>query len=195
MIISDKEAAARLDSPINLINKLRKNELNNNRKNAMSLFIPATQKPDKPRAFLNPFNSNTDKQVESTLAATSSSNLIPVTTPAPQSATNPQPEIKVDSILENADSQIKLATAHDKALQLLNKSIDQLTIELDNVKADKLPSVISATSKVVESIRKERNEAAKLGKDREVHYHFYTPQTKRVEDYQVIDVQPTPATQ
>ena len=48
--------------------------------------------------------------------------------------------------------------------------------------------MISAASKTVESIRRERNENAKQGKDREVHYHFYTPEQKKVSDYEVIDV-------
>ena len=79
--------------------------------------------------------------------------------------------------------------AHDNALSVLTDAVSELKLRLGEVKADKLPSVITATSKVVESIRRERNEAAKSGKDREVHYHFYVPQQKKLENFEVIDVQ------
>ncbi len=164
MIVNDKEAAARLASPMNLINRLDKLSNSDKRKNAMSLFIPSGRVKESERLEIpqaaNPF-------VKQTLEPTKES---------------------LDNILENHESQIKLGLAHDNALKLLNNSIDTLSLRLDEVRADKLPSVISAASKTVESIRKERNEAAKNNKDREVHYHFYTPIQKSVTDYETIDV-------
>ncbi len=132
----------------------------------MSLFIPpATQKKE----LFNPFPP-----------------AMPVVEPKIESME--APKVTLDHLLENHESQIKLGLAHDKALDLLNRSVDALSAKLDDVKADKLPSVISAASKTVESIRKERNEASKSGKDREVHYHFYTPEQKSVSQYEIIDV-------
>lgn len=95
----------------------------------------------------------------------------------------------LDSLIQNHESQIKLGLAHDKSLSLLSRSIDILGAKLDEVNASRLPAVVMAASKVVESIRKERLEARKTDKDREVHYHFYTPQQKKVEEFEIIDVQ------
>ena len=105
--------------------------------------------------------------------------------------TLPESESKtplLDEILTDSDSQIKLGLAHDKALDLLTRSVDALASKLDDVKADKLPSTILAASKVVDAIRRERSESVKNNRDRDVHYHFYTPQQKKIADFEVIDV-------
>jgi hypothetical protein len=176
MIVNDKQAAARLTSPNNLINKLR-TTTSKPRSGAMSLFIRPTApnvKEEEKKGF-NPFN----KPPSDTLPA-----LIP--------KTSEQEQPKLDDILSNNESQISLGLAHDKALKLLNSSVDMLSTKLDDIKAERLPSVVVAASKVVESIRKERSEASKNNKDREVHYHFYTPEQKKVSDYDIIDVSPAP---
>jgi hypothetical protein len=107
--------------------------------------------------------------------------------PAPLDASLEKEKITLDAILSNSDTQIKLGLAHDNAVKLLNDSLGLLSAKLDDVKADKLPATIMAASKVVESIRKERIEASR-DRDREVHYHFYTPQQKKMEEFEVIDV-------
>lgn len=163
MLINDKDAIARLNSPMNLINQLRKTS---SRSSAMSLFIPAASQQKKEKSF-NPFIQ--DKKIE-------------------VKEEHKEDQTTLDSILKDSDSQIKLGLAHDKALELLTNSVNMLATKLDDVKADKLPSVISAASKTVESIRKERSEASKNNKDREVHYHFYTPQQNKVSDYEIIEV-------
>ena len=63
-----------------------------------------------------------------------------------------------------------------------------LALKLDEVKADKLPSVITAASKVVESIRRERMELNKSSKGKDVHYHFYNTEQRKISDYEVIEV-------
>lgn len=188
MIIKDSDAEKRLNSPMNLINKLTSS---GSRKAAMSLFgmdrntqriekkkkeelLPKIEKTQEQlqeeiRVSFNPF----EKKIEELVI----SQAIPTT-----------PPIVLDQIIENNDSQIKLGLAHDKALDLLNKSVELLAMKLDGVKADKLPATITAASKVVESIRRERNELNKNTKDREVHYHFYTPEQKRISEYEVIEV-------
>lgn len=170
MIINDKEASSRLSSPFNLMNKLKTLQPNNSRKNAMSLFIrPASQVKEEVkeekiqeavRAEFNPFSS------------------------LPENADVPN----LDNLIENNEVQIKLTQAHDKALELLNNSVKMLADKLDDIRPDKLPAVIAASGKVVESIRRERSEAKKNGTEKEVHYHFYTPKQKSVNDYAVIDV-------
>lgn len=183
MIISNENAVKRLSSPINLINSLREPKKNN----SMSLFgVERVSQETKQVETLevittfNPFETTTNIPLESTSHPQNK------TLQPPVEATEPQPTI--DKLLNNNESQIKLGLAHDNALELLTKSISLMKLKLDNIKPDKLPSVISATAKVVEGIRRERNEADKNDKDRDVHYHFYTPVQKRISDYEVIDV-------
>ena len=184
MIIKDKDAAARLNSPMNLVNRLK--NLSSSRKDAMGLFgvnrhkteIPPIRESGRKELetieLFNPFQPKESSQVPATVP--------PISNLPEQSTTS------LDNILENHESQIKLGLAHDNALSLLNNSIKQLAEKLDDVRADRLPSVIAAASRTVESIRKERNEQLKNNKDTEVHYHFYTPEQRKIETYEVIDV-------
>lgn len=171
MIVNDKDALARINSPINLINRMKNLSASRSndpsRKSAMSLFIKpsSTVAAEEPKQTFNPFESE-----QLPLASIQS----PI-----------QP--RLDDISSDHDSKIELALAHDSALKLLNASVSALSAKLDDVRADKLPSVIAAASKTVESIRRERNEANKNSKDREVHYHFYTPKQKELSDYIVVE--------
>ena len=170
MIINDKEAARRLDSSMNLINKLRGLSSTSPKKNAaMQLFGIGRVAPEKQiieiKSEFNPFQPEPLVEIPSEPA-----------------------ELNLDTILVDHESQIKLGLAHDRALELLNLSTEMLLTKLDDVSASKLPSVISAASKTVESIRRERSEASKNNKDREVHFHFYTPEQKKISDYEIIDV-------
>jgi len=180
MIIKDEDAIKRLNSPINLINRLRReNGKDNKKNNAMSLFGIRQAPPERTKTepSFNPFQP---------LAATTS----PIETPSelPSAPAKQEDEPNLDTILKNNNSLIKLSLAHDNAVELLNASVSALSAKLDDVRADRLPAVISAASKTVESIRRERLEASKNNKDREVHYHFYTPEQKKIEQYEVIDV-------
>ena len=130
----------------------------------------------------NPFSTKEESQTS----------LLPLSTSLhqdhPQIPTfEPLPE-RLDDILGNSESQIKLGLAHDRALDLLNRSVEMLATKLDDVSPAKLPAVISAASKTVESIRKERSEASKNNKDQSVHFHFYTPEQRKMSDYEIIDV-------
>jgi hypothetical protein len=199
MIISDEEAAKRLSSPMNLINRLRSSSP---RSGAMSLFGV-----NKSSSFLVPEKqtlkietARVENITEASEISTSKFEFNPFdklnkeltvlpkqVQTIPQQASNPDP-VKLDNLLDNSDSQIKLGLAHDSALSLLTDSITAMQTKLDDVKADKLPSVISAASKVVEGIRRERNEANKNQQGKDVHYHFYTPIQRKVEEFEVIEV-------
>ena len=122
-----------------------------------------------PIPFVNPF-SKTDQTLPT------------------ESSKSSEPSIRTDDLIEDPDNKIKLATAHNNALDLLNSAVIQLKTDLTNVDSTKLPGVITAASKVVESIRKERLEVHKTGRDKEVHHHFYMPEQKKIEQYEVIDV-------
>lgn len=188
MIISNEEAAKRLNSPGNLINKLRSATPKNS---AMGLFgvktnqTNQTKQEDNKTELVRPRIFNPFEQKNETNIAVIEKNESPVTTPNSPSEQNPS----ISNLLSDSETQIKLGLAHDNALSLLNKSVDILTTKLDDIKADKLPSVISAASKVVEGIRKERNEASRNSKGQDVHYHFYTPVARKVEEYTIIEVE------
>jgi hypothetical protein len=170
---------------MNLINRLAASK-NNSRSNAMQLFMPNKKEVSSDKKEVSSASSNLDSAITGVEHPVKNT-FNPF---EPHSVPN-TPEITapvLEQIVENQDSQIRLGLAHDKALELLNRSVDYLTAKLDDVKADKLPAVVTAASKVVESIRRERSEASKNNKDREVHYHFYTPQQKAVADYEVIEV-------
>lgn len=189
MLVSDKEALGRLGSPDNLMNRLRAGN-SNGRKGAMNLFGIGVKKDEhinntpilkqveelKPAVFQSPFSS----KEETSLTISPS---IPTFNP-PETADQPN----TDDLVSNADNQIKLAHAHDKSLETLTLAVDMLKLKLDDIKPDKLPSVISATSKVVDQIQRQRIDASKSRQDRQVHFHFYTPTQKKMEDYQVIEV-------
>lgn len=193
MLVNNDEAAKRLASPMNLINQLRASHGNNgngNKKNnAMSLFGIGRKKEEtlieEVQVTFNPFSTKEESQTS--LLPQLSSQALPVKI-LPQVLPQSERPERLDNILENHESQIKLGLAHDRALDLLNRSVEALSLKLEDVKADRLPSVISAASKTVESIRKERSESAKNGKDREVHFHFYTPTQKSISEFEVIDV-------
>jgi hypothetical protein len=167
MIINNDEASKRLNSPLNLINRLRESKTNAKAKAAMAIFIP-------PKGVMPSDTGSKQSVYKPEIAG--------VQHPAENTET-------LDQILENHEAQINLGLAHDSALKLLTNSISSLATKLDDVKPDKLPAAIMAASKVVESIRRERAEASKNNKDREVHYHFYTPEQKQLTDYEVIEVQ------
>ncbi len=164
MILSDEEVLKRLNSPMNLLNKLK--TLSNGatrRENAMDLFIKPKHQEVIPQ--------------------------IPLAVPTPTNTQEPDKPATLDSLIQNHESQIQLGLAHNNSIDLLNNSINLLRTKLDDVKAERLPSVILAASKTIESIRRERADAFKSNREREVHYHFYTPEQRKVEDFEIIEVQ------
>ena len=186
MIVKDEDAIRRLSSPMNLINRLAATK-GSSKNSAMSLFgIGKREKVDIQTE--DRINNKIDKQVESVRVSFN-----PFQSSNSQSSQVPEliretSSPILDNILKDNESQIKLGLAHDRALDLLNLSTEMLLAKLDDVSASKLPAVISAASKTVEGIRRERNESAKNNKDREVHYHFYTPEQKKLDSYEIIDV-------
>lgn len=192
MLVSDKDALVRLSSPNNLINRLR-NGLSSagsagsaGRKNAMGLFVPQaapekqlanpTQEIVKTPVKTAEWNPFTASEVEVTLRERLNSSIPQVIEPTS------------DDILDNADGKIKITQAHDDALNVLSKALTALSTKIDDVKPERLPNIIQAAMKTVESIRKEKMELFKERQGREVHFHFYEPERRQIKDYDVIDV-------
>ena len=184
MLVSETEALTRLASPLNLINRLSRSA---SRNSSMGLFgINNKQTPQtssihssssanqiQPAAPVKQFISETEAV---TTASLQSTNINEVKTPT------------LDNLIDNADSRIKLEHTHNAALEVLTDAVEMMKLKLDDIKPDKLPSVIVATNKVVESIRRERLEINKNNGNKNVNIIFYTPIQKTVEQYEVIDV-------
>jgi hypothetical protein len=176
MIIKETDALERLNSPLNLINRLRATQ-DKPRKSAMNLFgIGGASRVDENTALVSPFKPPTFATAKSVVAEVVSEKSEEIKTPS------------VDNLLENADSKIKLAQVHDLALNTLHTAITTLDTKLDDIKPEKLSQVVTAMGKTVNDIRKEQNEAARGKKDRDVTIVFYTPEQRKLSDYAVIDV-------
>jgi hypothetical protein len=169
MIISNKEALERLASPLNLINRMKKLD---KPKNPMSLFTGDSSKKSS-----LPEPSDVCKQ-----------DIIGSDTLVDDNPPQAPTPLTTDMILGEVDSKIKLALAHDKAVNIMDIALDSLKNQIDDIKPSQLPNVIAKVSKMVEGIRKERIELNKSRNDREVHLHFYTPVQKQLTDYDIIEV-------
>lgn len=101
----------------------------------------------------------------------------------------PLPEFSSEGI-NDSDTKIKLALAHDNALDLLTKSINYLRTRLDSndVKVSAVPGIMISSNKVISDIRKERLEREKARTGENIHYHFYCPNQRKIDEYEVIDV-------
>lgn len=185
MLIKDDDALRRLNSPLNLINKM-KNASSSPRNKAMSLFIKPAAPENAPNTTFEPAKSFNPFEHSSPIEDTAIAITPEIVSDSNDESKSDTPTL--DTLLENGDAQIKLAEAHDGALALLNSGITMLAAKLDDIKPEKLPAVIAAASKTVEGIRRERNEVNKNNKGRDVHYHFYTPTQKKLTDYEVTEV-------
>lgn len=194
LLVNDEKVEERLSNPNNLMNKLR--EISHDKKNSpMSLFgigvrsitkptlvqkeVSEIKEPEKPQEVTISFNPFAHKEAAAVVPSKPNTVL-----PKDNPSINPTTE----QLMPESDAQIKLGIAHDQALSLLTDSVAELKLRLAEVKADKLPAVISSASKVVESIRRERIELNKKNNGNEVHFHFYTPEQKKLEEYETIDV-------
>jgi hypothetical protein len=160
MLLNDDDALGRINSPSNLLNKL--NNIRNGNKNSSSLDIFINSKSKA----INPFVSGDAKPVIHA----------------------DENEITIDHIMGDADADIKLATAHTSAIDVMNSALEEMKLQISSMKPEKLPAVITAAGKIVTDIRKERIESQKNRTNQNVHFHFYTPNQKSLNDYSVIEV-------
>mgnify|MGYP001582262192 CR=1 FL=1 len=194
MLISNNEAERRLNNPLNLITKMREG-LRPKQRSAMDLFIRREE-----QASPNELKSQSGL-VSQVPPPESKSEQLSIPPPAfnPFQESQEQVEVSIDSasvaipsvgdLMGDIDADIALANTHNKALKLMSTAMDTLERKVEAVKADKLPAVISSLGKVVTDIRRERTEREKNGRGVEtVHYHFYCPTQRKVDEYKVIEV-------
>ena len=183
MLIDENEASKRLNNPLNLINRMKSGMLSNNKKNdAMSLFVKV-----KEESVVLPSDRVEIHSFSSPLSPIQRS--LPVVIPATNETTESSPSS--DDLIKDSESRIKLAVVEGSAIDLLTTSLVALKRKVDSgdIKTSSIPSVISASSKVITEIRKERLEREKNKSETEsVHYHFYCPEPRKIETYDVIEV-------
>ena len=190
MIVSESDALSRLGSPLNLMNRMR--AAGSSRRDAMGLFGINQKQAAEPAQTstpvnnFNPFPAKSETALTVRPASTDSRPAVPI---APTIPAEEDTKSELDKLLDNADSTIKLGLAHNKALETLTAAIDETKLHIAEIKPEKLPAVITAMSKVVSDIQRQRIENKKSNVDnRSVHFHYYTQTQKKVEDYDVIEV-------
>lgn len=94
----------------------------------------------------------------------------------------------IDNLIANATEQIETASIEKKAVKILESALDELTIRLPDIRADKLPAIITSTSKMISDMRRDAVESVNKKRDANVHLHFYAPEQKKLADYDFIDV-------
>jgi len=185
MILTEEEAKKRLNHPMNLMNRMKVPDKN---KDAMSIFglgKNGSIRKDETQRTREDFNSQPSLGV-AIPDLTATALIIPTFNPFEKTESS---KPTLDSLLDNSDNQIKLTLAHNNALETLNDAVARMRLTIDEIKPDRLPAVVASASKVVESIRRERMELRKNSDGKEVHYHFYTPVQRKIETYDVIEVQ------
>jgi len=179
MILSDDDLKKRMTNPMNLLNKPKGN-ISSARENAMSLFIkPSLSKVEEKKDSSVPVPALTPAKLISPFESLKQEEI-----PAKESAL----EIGTDELIEDADARINLAAAHNNAIAVMNTAIGRVKNGIEDIDVRKLPGVITAMSRVVSEIQKTKLEHEKINKGTEVFHHFYMPEQKKIEAYEVIEV-------
>lgn len=179
MLINEEELNRRLNNPLNLINSM-KNGVNGKKNSALSIFIKPSVEEEN--TFKSPFQQK-DADSQSSVA------LIPTAvTPAESINSRNDQSPSTDDLIDDADGAIKLAQVHNNSLEVMGLAVGRLKDNINNVNVKQLPSIVSGLSKVVTDIRKERSERDRERTNETVHYHFYCPEQKKIEQFEVIDV-------
>lgn len=210
MIVNDNDALARLLSPNNLVNQI-KNGAFNSRKQGMALFgvgekVNGNNQTAAAPVFKSPFSPGppTEDIPDSNVSTGTTDNADVSTVRNSEPAVGlgeqlarttgkeyrvvPVNEPTIDDLLGDADSQIKLTEAHNAALAVVNAALTRVTNDIDTINPNRLPAILTAAQKIVDSVRKEKLEMAKTGNRGTTHHHFYTPTQRHINTFEVIEV-------
>lgn len=204
MLISRENSERRLNNSMNLMNRPT---LEYKRSSAMSLFVRpssvSTPNGNDRNELMVPPRDEPEEIEETSVPSSLSLALAKITQRVDslnQTSSALESERKelidpaspidnpIDNLLDSADSKIELASAHNKAITLMGKAIEQLEEKLPYIKGEKLPSVIASLGKVVTDIRREQNDRNERNKDEITVIHFYCPEPRQMETFDVIEV-------
>lgn len=200
MLIRNDEVEKRLNNPANLMNRLRGITTSQNgsndrvRNSAMSLFIrPSGNKQETNQSRLGSEVSHSDKTFVNPFSKPT--NNLPAAPSQPIEAelvsgdNKKESHPKTDDLIENADSRIKLSQVHNDALDAMGSLITRVKNDADNVSVKSIPALVTTLSKVVTEIRKEQLEEKKINKGTEVHHHFYMPEQRKLDSYEIASTE------
>jgi hypothetical protein len=175
MLINEKEAARRLNSPDNLMNRLRSLSTTNRTASttkAMGLFGIGNKEGLVPTSSILP-QSNQSNQSDSE---------------GPQQPVMSQSSSpSLDDLVKNADSKLKIELAHTAALDTLVSTVNRLKDTVPSLESPvKLSQIAMNMSRIMTSLTEKKEDKAE--EDKQVHYHFYMPEQNKMDDYKVIDV-------
>lgn len=173
MLIGKEEADKRLNSNGNLLNRLRSGDLKVSRRDrAMELFGIGRKEEKLTSSFINPFQPQ---------------GAIPVPVPSKTSFPESKPQIDPAEIpAEEVDTREKLERIQHEALNTLMLAIKETKDKIKDLHPAKAADVAAKMGKIVDAIRSDKNRAGV--KDKQVHLHFYTPEPRKIEEFEVIDV-------
>lgn len=171
MLISDEEVSKRLNSSSNLMNRLRSES--SPRTKAMQLFGMGIVKDDvknnipSPQKFVSPFLKPE----------------IPVSEKKEELPKTDSKEAKSEGL----DTGEKLGLIADAALETMMTAIKNVKENLGDLSnPQKLADVAAKMGKIVTDIKNSKKEDE--DKSKHVHIHFYTPEQKKMEEFNAIDV-------
>lgn len=170
MLISDKEASKRLNSPMNLFNRMRTGSLrshseSNSKSKAMDLFGIGKKN--------DPFKN--------AIAAPKEEVTVIVTPEVIEEKDN-----DVASQILDVDTKVKERLIHKTAVNILSKTMSELENKLPELAAPKLADVAVKMSKVIDTINNAKNRDRET--ERPVHLHFYSPEQRKLSDYSEVTV-------
>lgn len=175
MLVNSKDAERRLNSPDNLLNRLRRESPRSvSAKNAMSLFVRPDIQPPQPIPAITPSSIYIPSNSE------------PVIEPEPDKTEDKAAK----QVLDDLALEIKRESIHSAALDVLSKSVYALGEKITAGEIGKpkdLADIARKMSGIVTDIKKS-GEDNKDKDGKTVHLHFYTPERKKLSDFEVIDV-------
>lgn len=174
MLISSKAAESRLNSPGNLINRLREGRNGN----SLSIFGVGKRKEEvkapQGKIELPKFETKIHEEVHTKVH-------IPEILP-PEKKVPPT----IDDLVKTPENDIKLEAIHSNAMETLSAAMIEIKSRIPEVsKVKDLADIAAKMSKIVTDIRAEKNKDN--DQDQQVHLHFYTPERKKLSDFQTIE--------
>lgn len=158
MILDDKAADSRLNSPDNLMNRLK-----------------AIKEKASPSVVLPPASQEKKEALPFKKSSRSSPALIPAIPPT------------AEDLIDNLEAKILYGQAHEQALNLLVNSLGRLNERIEEVeKPEKLSSLAIDMSKILSSIKEAQSDHNRDGN--KVQINIYAPQFREVHEYETIQL-------
>lgn len=141
MLLSDSEVTTRLESPENLINRLKQ------KMRAVGIQSAVLPPHERTKASV-------------------------VTAPP-----------SIDELVDNIDGKLALTSLQDKAVEIMRKSMDELSVRLNEVtRPEKLANIAADMGRLVQNVREQRNQT------NNIQVMVYAPQLRTEESFDVIDL-------